>query len=136
MNWHETFDMLQDLQKKVCYVKGWSKIVFVEQSGYRFKDFDHESFFITVGSWNEEEVLDAFVNEENEPLGIQKEGFYNFEAILSYDEGESDEYGRKYAASYMMIEHIEYKYQCSIADHEAVIGDETDPNNLGLFLGI
>jgi len=36
----------------------------------------------------------------------------------------------------MMIEHIEYKYQCSIADHETVIGDETDPDNLGLFLGI
>jgi len=92
MNWHETFDMLQDLQKKVCYVKGWSKIVADEDGNYRFNDFDHESFFVTVGSWNEEMVLAAFNDEENEPLNIQKEGFYNFEAILSFDDAESDEY--------------------------------------------
>lgn len=117
-NYEELFEELKDLQKHVCYVSGWCcEIVFIEDDGYRFKDFHPDNFMQKVGYFNEEMVIDAFTHPENEPLkNIDKPGYYEFDALLSYTEDQVGEYGRIEIRGYMMIEHIEFKYQCSFEE--------------------
>jgi|GEM_PF-6174949 hypothetical protein len=132
-NYTELFYELQDLQDKVCFVKCWQSQIILTENGYRFKGLTFDDFMQTVGYYNEEMVLDALTNIENEPLKVDKEGYYSFETIMSYDDGEQDEYGRYYARPYLMIEHIEYKYQCSFEEMDKAMSEAENSGEINLF---
>lgn len=122
-NYEELFAELQDIKEQVCFVDCWHANIIATENGFRFKDLGFDDYIQTVGCFNEELVHDAFVNSENEPLKVDKAGYYSFAALLSYDDGEADEYGRKYAPAYMMIEVIEFKWLCT---EEEMIKSEMD----------
>lgn len=133
-DYKELFWEISDLQNSVCFVKAWQcKIELTKEDGYRFKDLTFDDFMQSVGYFNEEMVLEGLVNIENDALSVDKEGWYSFEAIMSYDAGETDDYGRYYAMPYLQIEHIEYRYQCSFEDMEKAELEAAKNNEINLF---
>lgn len=126
INYPELFEQLKDLQKHVCYVRCFMCEVVSTDNGFRFKELTFDMVFQTFGNFNEENILDAFVNEENEPLQVDKPGVYEFDALLRYDKGEADEYGRYYIRPYMFIECIEFKYMCTAEEMNHMNNDQNN----------
>lgn len=131
-NYQELFEELKDLQKGVCFVKGWcaEMILSEDQKYWKLENFAPDNYVQTVGLHSDEYILDAFKEFEFELSAIQKAGVYEFDAILSFSEEQTGEYGRTEVPAYLLIEHIEFKYQCSFEELNA-IPDQDD--NYPLF---
>lgn len=133
-NFEEIFWELKDLSNHVAFVVCWNcEIELTAENGYRFKDLKHDDYALKFGFWADELIYDAFTNIENEPLKVDKPGFYEFEAVLMHDDGEQDEYGRYYARPYMQIAHIEYKWHCTVEEMAKHIENNVDLNIEFLF---
>lgn len=128
-NYQELFEELKDLQKYVCYVKGWCSEIELSEDGkyYKFKDFAPDQYVQTVGLHSDEYIMDTFKEHEFELTVIEKPGIYEFEAILSYSEEQTGECGRTEVPAHLLIEHIEFKYQCSIEEFNAISDDDNQP---------
>lgn len=127
-NYEELFCELQDLQKTVCYIKAWGCEIIETEDGFRFKKLEPDCYIQTVGLHSDEYIIDAFVDFED--FKVDKPGFYEVEAILSYSEEERGEYGRIECPAYLMIEHIELKYQCSVEEMNALNEESKDSTPL------
>lgn len=127
-NYEELFWELDDIQEKYCFVRAWTaEVIFIEDDGFRFKDFTFENFCASIGMFNEESILDAFINTENEPLTVAKPGIYNFKALLSYSPEQVGEFGRTEIPSYLIVEHIDWDYLCTREEMEEQEREDTTP---------
>lgn len=131
-NYEELFEELKDLQKNVCFVKGWcAEMILSEDEKYwKLQNFATDNYVQTVGLHSDEYILDAFKEFEFDLTAIKKPAIYEFNAILSFSEEQTGEYGMVECPAYLLIEHIEFEYQCSFEEYNAIPEED---NNEPLF---
>lgn len=132
-HYKEIFDQLNEYIKDGYVIVDCfdCEIVLTEEDGYRFKDLTAENYFVTVGNYNDELLLQALCSLENDPLKVDKAGHYSFKALLSFSEAQIEGYGEITVPAYHFIEHIEFKYQCS---HEEMFEMMTNNGDDGGYL--
>ncbi len=81
---------------------------------YSVKDFSGNDIWIRAGGENEM-VYNAIEDGE---FSVEREGCYYFTALMTYDGGQYDSYGRCECRPYMEIQHIEFDFICTFESRE------------------
>lgn len=107
----QIFDTLNSLTKNYCLVKGWSEIIRTDD-GFVLKDFDNESYVNIAGLFSEDLILKAFT--EDFKCDVEKEGVYEFTALLNYSAEQIGDYPPPNieCEKYMTVDYIEFKFIC------------------------
>lgn len=113
----EAFDQLKKLTKEFILFSGCCEMVKNENGKFIFKDFKLEEDMFSATEGVDEDLINERFDEETEfdakdfP-GLGKEGFYTFEALLSYSPAQYGNYPPPNceASDYYYIEHIEFKF--------------------------
>ena len=70
-------------------------------------NFTEDDFWFIIGKGTKEVIFESLSEHEYE---VDREGFYNFNAILKYYRGDYDEYGRMTMPDYFEIYYIELDF--------------------------
>ena len=112
----DTFDvneykqMLEDIlemNKRYVVISGFGDIIFLDGSPI-FKGFTKDNYWVIMGSDNDDMIVEAIMMDGAEH--VDREGEYNFDAILKNVPGEYDEYGRCTMRGYLEIAWIELNF--------------------------
>jgi hypothetical protein len=113
VTWKDTMDYVFELDEEIAVIIGCSDIAHKEgYSSLYFKDLTVDSFWKVIGRGDNESILqDALEHWE---CDVDKEGEYEFKAILKYYKGDYSigEMG------YYEIVHIEYKFLQTFLERE------------------
>jgi len=71
----------------------------------KIKKFNEESYYQLIGNAPDEMIIETMVESDCE---VDKSGEYEFYAVLSYVEGETDDCGRYTMRDYLEISHIRW----------------------------
>jgi hypothetical protein len=103
--WKDIMDYIFELEEGVSVIIGCSDISRYESpfpSPFFFKDLKSENFWILMGRVDNDSILETLVEYECE---VDKEGEYEFKAILKYFKGDYS----TGESGYWEIQHIEFK---------------------------
>ena len=117
------FEQLKDLQKRFLIISCWdAEIIKNEDNEFRFKNLTLDCFMQNGRYFDEVLVLDALTSLENDPLKVENEGHYCFDALLSYSEEQrGGDYNQIEIPAYLYIEYIKFDYQCSFEEMDEII---------------
>jgi hypothetical protein len=112
------FEQLKGLQKKYLIISCWdAEIIENEYNEFRFKNLTLDCFMQNGRYFDEVLVLDALTSLENDPLNVDKEGHYTFDALLSYSEEQrGGDYNQIEIPAYLYIDYIKFDYLCSFEE--------------------
>ncbi len=111
-DWKDLMDELFKIDECISAIMGVADISHRENhSGFYFKDLTLDSFWKVIGRVDNESLLDSLVEWE---CSVQKEGEYEFKAILKYYKGDYSvgEMG------YWEVQHIEYDFIQTFLERE------------------
>jgi hypothetical protein len=111
--WKDIMDYVFELDKEIAVIIGCSDIAHKEgYSSLYFKDLTVDSFWKVIGRGDNESILqDALEHWE---CDVDKEGEYEFKAILKYYKGDYS-VGE---SGYWEITHIEYNFIQTFLERE------------------
>jgi hypothetical protein len=112
-NWKDIMDYIFELDEEVAVIIGCSDIDHKEgYSSLYFKDLTTDSFWKVIGRGDNESILQDVL--QHWECDVDKEGEYEFKAILKYYKGDYSvgEMG------YYEIVHIEYKFIQTFLERE------------------
>ena len=113
LNWKDLMDYVFELDEEIGVIIGYSDIAHKEgYSSLYFKDLTVDSFWKVIGRGDNESILQDVL--EHWECDVDKEGEYEFKAILKYYKGDYSigEMG------YYEIVHIEYKFLQTFLERE------------------
>ena len=114
MEYKQILEDILELDEQVTIIRGISDIIMdplkSHPLGYLpeeriFKDFDKDSFWIVMGRGTEELIVESM---SESVCDVDRDGEYEFKAILKWVPGDYDEYGRCTMRDYLEVEHIEF----------------------------
>ena len=114
MDYKQILEDILELDEQVTIIRGISDIIMdplkSHPLGYLpeeriFKDFNKDSFWIVMGRGTDELIVEAM---SEYVCDVDRDGEYDFKAILKWVPGDYDEYGRCTMSSYLEVEHIEF----------------------------
>ena len=114
MDYKQILEDILELDEQVTIIRGISDIIMdplkSHPLGYLpeeriFKDFDKDSFWIVMGRGTEELIVESM---SESVCDVDRDGEYEFKAILKWVPGDYDEYGRCTMRDYLEVEHIEF----------------------------
>ena len=114
MEYKQILEDILELDEQVTIIRGISDIIMdplkSHPLGYLpeeriFKDFDKDSFWIVMGRGTEELIVESM---SESVCDVDRDGEYEFKAILKWVTGDYDEYGRCTMRDYLEVEHIEF----------------------------
>jgi hypothetical protein len=114
-SWKDIMDYVFELEEDVAVIRGWSDITDYEsspgESPKLFKDITKDSFWIVMGRGDNEPILECIREWD---CDVDKEGEYEFKAILKYYKGDYS-VGE---SGYWEIEHIEFNFIQTFLERE------------------
>ena len=111
-SWKDLMDYVFELDEEIAVIIGYSDIAHKEgYSSLYFKDLTVDSFWKVIGRGDNESILESIVEWE---CDVDKEGEYEFKAILKYYKGDYS-VGE---SGYWEIEHIEYNFIQTFLERE------------------
>lgn len=111
----EIFDRLKKDSENYCLIVGWVDIHKDEDGTFYMQENISENEYLQkVGCFPEDMIRDAIGNYE---WHVDKEGMYEFFALLVTDIQEGDEYGNK--ETYLVVDYIETEFLTSFEEREA-----------------
>ena len=114
MDYKQILEDILELDEQITIIRGISDIIMdplkSHPLGYLpeeriFKDFDKDSFWIVMGRGTEELIVESM---SESVCDVDRDGEYEFKAILKWVPGDYDEYGRCTMRDYLEVEHIEF----------------------------
>lgn len=111
--WKELMDYIFELDNDIVVIIGYSDITHKEgYSSLYFKDLNVDSFRKVIGRGDNEMILNDVL--QHWECNVDKEGEYEFKAILKYYPGDYS-VGE---SGYFEIEHIEYNFIQTFLERE------------------
>lgn len=99
INYKDIMSELDELSSNFTLVNGTFDLI---KSDYYFTPKKESiDFFIKAGNGNEELIFEAISDFD---FDVDREGFYQFKLLMTYDGGQYDSYGRCECRAYMNIE--------------------------------
>ena len=114
MDYKQILEDVLELDEQITIIRGISDIIMdplkSHPLGYLpeeriFKDFNKDSFWIVMGRGTEELIVESM---SECVCDVDRDGEYEFKAILKWVPGDYDEYGRCTMRDYLEVEHIEF----------------------------
>ena len=114
MDYKQILEDVLELDEQITIIRGISDIIMDPLKshpwGYLpeeriFKDFNKDSFWIVMGRGTEELIVESM---SESVCDVDRDGEYEFKAILKWVTGDYDEYGRCTMRDYLEVEHIEF----------------------------
>ena len=116
MDYKQILEDVLELDEQITIIRGISDIIMdplkSHPLGYLpeeriFKDFNKDSFWIVMGRGTEELIVESM---SESVCDVDRDGEYEFKAILKWVTGDYDEYGRCTMRDYLEVEHIEFDF--------------------------
>ena len=87
----QMFEDVLEMNKRYVVISGFGDIIFLDGSPI-FKGFTKDNYWVIMGNNNDDMIVEAIMMDG--ATDADREGEYNFNAILKNVPGEYDEYGR------------------------------------------
>lgn len=113
INYKDVMNELDELSSDFTLVYG--NFDLIKSNNYFTPKKESIDFFIKAGNGNEDLILESIFDFEFQP---DREGFYQFKLLMTYDGGQYDSYGRCECRSFMEIQHCEIDFICSFEARE------------------
>lgn len=116
MDYKQILEDVLELDESITIIKGFSDIITIPDPNKKigffpeekiFKDFNKDSFWVVMGRGGEDLIIESMSDFS---CNVDKEGEYEFKAVLRWIPGEYDEYGRCTMRDYLEVEHIEFNF--------------------------
>ena len=114
MDYKQILEDVLELDEQITIIRGISDIIMdplkSHPLGYLpeeriFKDFNKDSFWIVMGRGTEELIVESM---SESVCDVDRDGEYEFKAILKWVPGDYDERGCPTMRDYLELEHIEF----------------------------
>ena len=114
MDYKQILEDILELDERITIIRGFSDVIMdplkSHPLGYLpeeriFKHFNKDSFWIVMGRGTEELILEAM---SETVCDVDRDGEYEFKAILKWVPGDYDERGCPTMRDYLEVEHIEF----------------------------
>lgn len=119
MDYKEILDDILELDKSITVIKGFGDVILCisepSMGSYLFKDIKEDNFWVIMGRGNSDMIIDALSEYE---LDVDRDGEWEFSAVLKWVPGEYDECGRCTMRDYLYVEHIELNFIQSFKQRE------------------
>lgn len=110
IDYKQALDDIVELSTNHIVISGYVEITKIAHI-LEIRNFTNESYYVLMGkNYPDEMIISAFNCDIRSNDDTEREGFYYIQAILSYDGGQYDSYGRCECRPYLEIEHIEYQF--------------------------
>lgn len=115
MEYKQILEDILELDERITIIRGISDIIMdplkSHPLGYLpeeriFKDFNKDSFWIVMGRGTEELIVESM---SETVCDVDRDGEYEFKAILKWVPGDYDERGCPTMRDYLEVEHIEFE---------------------------
>ena len=115
MDYKQILEDILELDERITIIRGISDIIMDplrHPLGYLpeeriFKDFNKDSFWIVMGRGTEELIVESI---SESVCDVDRDGEYEFKAVLNWVPGEYDERGCPTMRDYLEVEHIEFDF--------------------------
>ena len=108
MNYKQILDDVLEIEQSITIIRGFSDIIIEYLTPIErkiFKDLNKDSFWIVMGRGNEEMIVESMLDVA---CDVDKEGEYEFKAVLKWVPGDYHEYGC--IRDYLELEYIEFNF--------------------------
>ena len=114
MDYKQILEDIIELDERITIIRGISDIIMDPLKSHTlvyppeeriFKDFNKDSFWIVMGRGTEELIVEAM---SEYVCDVDRDGEYEFKAILKWAPGDYDERGCPTMRDYLEVEHIEF----------------------------
>jgi len=116
MDYKQILEDILELDEKVTIIRGFGDVIIdpskARTLGYLpeemiFKEFKSDNYWIVMGRGTDELIVEAMSEAVCE---VEREGEYEFKAILKWVPGDYDERGCPTMRDYLEVEHIEFDF--------------------------
>ena len=124
MDYKQILEDILELDERVTIIRGFGDIVIdpskARTLGYLpeemiFKEFKSDSYWVIMGRGTDELIVEAMSEVTCE---VEREGEYEFKAILKWVPGDYDERGCPTMRDYLEVEHIEFNFIQTFKERE------------------
>lgn len=138
MDYKQILEDILELDERITIIRGFGDVIIdplkARTLGYLpdeliFKDFKSDSYWVILGRGTDEMIIETMSEVVCE---VEREGEYEFKAVLKWIPGEYDERGRCIMRDYLELEHIEFHFIQTFLEREreGKISDLLDFDNL------
>lgn len=103
MDYKKILENILELDKKITIIHGFGDIVFNKWFGWVFKSFNEDNYRVVMGR-DGGLISEAMINSNFSEGEVDREGEYEFKAVLSWDSGDEIHNG------YFILEYIEFSF--------------------------
>ena len=116
MDYKQILEDILELDERVTIIRGFGDIVIdplkARKLGYLpeemiFKDFKSDNYWVVMGRGTDEMIIETM---SEAVCDVDREGEYEFKAILKWVPGDYDERGCPTMRDYLEVEHIEFDF--------------------------
>jgi hypothetical protein len=116
MDYKQILEDILELDERITIIRGFGDVIIdplkTRTLGYLpeemiFKDFNKGSYWVVMGRGTDEMIVETMSEATCE---VEREGEYEFKAILKWVPGDYDERGCPTMRDYLEVEHIEFDF--------------------------
>lgn len=117
MDYKQILEDVLELDERITVIRGFSDIIIDDLNApllnnnskfsTKFKDFNKNNYWILLGRGTDEMIVETM---SEIGCDVDREGEYEFKAVLRWVSGDYDEYGRCTMRDCLEVEYIEFNF--------------------------
>ena len=118
MNYKQILEDILELDERITIIRGFGDVIkhsfhFIPEM--MFKEFTKDNYWVVMGRGTDEMIIETM---SEAVCDVDREGEYEFKAVLKWVPGDYDEMGRCTMRDYLEVEHIEFNFQQTFVERE------------------
>ena len=118
MDYKQILEDILELDERITIIRGFGDVIkhsfhFIPEM--MFKEFTKDNYWVVMGRGSDEMIVESMSSLVCE---VEREGEYEFKAVLKWVPSEYDEWGRCILCDYLEVEHIEFNFQQTFLERE------------------
>jgi len=107
MDYKQILEDILELDETVTIIRGFGDVIIGTSNEMIFKNFKSNNYWIVMGRGTDELIIEAMSDAVCE---VEREGEYEFKAVLKWVPGDYDERGCPTMRDYLEVEYIEFDF--------------------------